>query len=154
MNTRQRDLWISLIWLAIAIAICVGSVRLSLGQVVAPGPGFFSFVCGGVMGILAIVVFVQTIRSPSGGLAKPFCSNPQRFLKMIYAVIALVVYSIAMDYLGFTFSTLLFLGFFLRAIEPQKWYVVFAFSILPTICAYFVFKSWLDVQLPGGFFGF
>jgi putative tricarboxylic transport membrane protein len=154
MNTRQRDLWISLIWLGIAIAICIGSVRLSLGQVSVPGPGLFSFLCGGVMGILAIVVFVQTIRLPSGGLVKSFCSNPQKFLKMIYAFIALVVYSIAMDYLGFTFSTLLFLGFFLRAIQPQKWLVVFVFSILPTICAYLVFKSWLDVQLPGGFFGF
>ena len=154
MDTRKRDLWISLIWLGIAIAICIGSLQLSLGQVRVPGPGFFTFLCGGVMGVLAIVRLVQAMKSPSGGPAKPFCSDRGKFRKMVWGFIALVIYAIAMDYLGFALSTVLFLGFFLRVIEPQKWRVVFIFSILPTLCAYIVFKSYLDVQLPEGFLGF
>ncbi len=154
MDTRKRDLWISLIWLGIAIAICIGSVQLSLGQVRVPGPGFFTFLCGGVMGVLAIVRLVQAIRLPSGIAAKPLCSDPGKFSKMVYGFIALVDHSIAMDYLGFALSTILFLGFFRESSSRRNGTWVFIFSILPALCAYIVFKSYLDVQLPEGFLGF
>jgi hypothetical protein len=124
------------------------------GAGTGPGPWFFYFPLWRGDGGTAIVRLVQAMRSPSGDPAKPFCSDPQKFRKMVYGFIALAVYSIAMDYLGFALSTVLFLGFFLRVIEPQKWRVVFIFSILPTLCAYIVFKSYLDVQLPEGFLGF
>jgi putative tricarboxylic transport membrane protein len=154
MKIRHRELLISMIWLAISIAICIGSVRLDLGRLSVPGPGFFSFLCGAVMGIMALVIFVQAIRSQSDDLAKPIISNPRGFLKMTYGFIALVLYAVVMEYIGFALSTVLFMGFFLRVVVAQKWRVVFACSIIPTICAYLIFKSWLDVQLPGGFLGY
>ncbi len=151
MDQRQKALAVSVIWFGIAIAICVGSVRLSLGQLRVPGPGFFSFICGGVMAVLAVVVFIQTWKSREGSkVKKPFWANPPRGLKMTYVYFALILYAFAMEYIGFTVSTLLFLGFLLRGIDPQSWRVTFGWSILATACADFVFKYWLDVQLPGG----
>ena len=154
MNKRERDRISTLVWLIMAIAICFGSVRLSLGNFHRPGPGFFSFLSGAVLGILSILVFLQSFKEQPGDIRKAFWPNSRRGLKMAYVVIALILYSIGMDYLGFSLSTLLLLGFLLRGIDPQRWRVVIAWSVLGTIICWGIFKYWLNVQLPGGIFGF
>ena len=153
MNKRERDRISTLVWLVVAIGICFGSVRLSLGNFHKPGPGFFSFLAGAVLGILSILVFLQSFKGLSGDEKKAFLSNPQRGLKVVYVFVALILYAIGMNYIGFFFSTFLFVGFLLRGIDPQAWLVVLAGSILGTIIPYGVFY-WLGVQLPVGFLGF
>lgn len=156
MDKRERDRMSSLFWMLVAIGICFGSVRLSVGDFQKPGPGFFSFLAGAVLGILSLLVLLQSVKGK--GLSEegkePFFLNPQKTLKMGYVIIALVLYTIGMDYFGFFFSTLVFLGFLLKAIEPQRWPVVFSVSVLGAVTSSAVFQYWLDVPLPGGIFGF
>ena len=154
MIKREKNRMSALVWIAVAIAICFGSVRLSLGNIHQPGPGFFSFVTGALLAILSFFVFLQSFKEEPGDERKAVWPNPQRTLKMAYVVIAMIFYAIGMNYIGFSFSTLLFLGFLLRGIDPQRWSVVIAWSILGVIVTYGVFIYWLDVQLPGGIFGF
>ncbi len=73
---------------------------------------------------------------------------------MIWMVIALIVYVLGMKYVGFFFSTILFLGFLLRGIGRQKWPATISVTILSAIISHFIFQYWLDVQLPRGFLGF
>ena len=154
MNKRERDRITSLVLLFAAVAICIGSLRLSLGALRTPGPGFFSFLAGAILGILSFVLFLRSFKGGGEEERKAFWPNPRRGLKMTYVVIALFLYAIGMDYLGFFTCTLLFLGFLLKGIEPQKWPVVLAGSILSTAISYGIFKYWLDVPLPGGIAGF
>ena len=58
-----RDEGSSLVWLGVAVLICIGSLRLSLGSVHNPGPGFFPFVARLIMGILSAMVYVQARRA-------------------------------------------------------------------------------------------
>jgi putative tricarboxylic transport membrane protein len=153
MNRRERDRVSALFFLIVTIGICFGSIRLSLGDIHSPGPGFFSFLIGIVLGILSLLVFFQSFKGLAGDEGKVAVLNPKRGLKMIYVLIALYLYAIGMNYLGFSISTFLFLGFLLRYIDPQRWSVVFAVSILSSIIAYGIFKYWLDVALPAGIFG-
>lgn len=156
MNKRERDRMSSLFWMLVALGICFGSVRLSLGDLHKPGPGFFSFLAGSILCILSFFVFLQSFKDKglSGEEKEDFFSNPRRKLKMAYVVIALILCVIGMNYVGFFFATLLFLGFLLRGIDPQRWLVVFLVTILGAITSYAVFQYWLDVQLPRGIFGF
>lgn len=154
MNKAERDRISALVWLGVAAGICFGSMRLSLGDLHRPGPGFFSFLSGAILGIFSFLSFVQSLKSRPGGVSKSFWSNPQRRLKMGFAILALILYAIGMNYVGFFFSTLLFLGFLFRGIDPLPWSVVFGGSILGTTASYALFKYWLDVQLPGGILGF
>ena len=154
MSHRQKD-WVSaLFWILVAISICFGSVRLDLGELHKPGPGFFSFVAGAILGILSLIVFVQSFKSVPGDEKKPFWLNPQRRIKMVCLVLALILYAIGMNYVGFFLSTLLFLGFLLKSIDPQRWSVVLAVSVLATVISYGIFHYWLDVQLPTGILPF
>ena len=148
-----REKWSSLVWLGIAIYICVGSLRLSLGTFHNPGPGFLSFCAGLILGGLALVVHLQSRKAP---LAKrepePIWRNRQRGWKMVLTVLALLVYAVGMNYLGFLITTFIFLAFLLKVIEPQRWSVALLGSLAASGVFYFVFEMGLQSQLPKGLF--
>ena len=73
---------------------------------------------------------------------------------MAWVVVALVLFAVGMDYLGFCLGTALFLGFLLKAVDPQRWTTVCAVAILGAAITYGVFQYWLNVPLPEGFWGF
>lgn len=154
MTQRQRDLRSAIVWFVASIAICLGSVNLSLGRLNSPGPGFFSFLAGALLGICSMVCFFQSIKRDPSEISQPFWINPKRKFKVAYVFMALISYTIFMDYLGFLISTLLFLGFLFRAIDPISWPRVLIGSFLGAFTSYGLFNWWLDVQLPIGIFGF
>ncbi len=155
MNKQAKDRTSSLFWAAVALGICFGSLRLGLGELRQPGPGFVSFLAGCVLFILSLSVFLESrkARGCSGEVKDPLLPGRHDILKTAYVVIALVLYVIGMNYLGFFFATILFLGFLLRGIDPQPWRVVVIVSVLSAVVCYAVFQYWLDVQLPRGLFG-
>jgi putative tricarboxylic transport membrane protein len=154
MTKRGRDRISSLVCLIIAIGICLGSVRLSLGGVHQPGPGFFSFLNGVLLGSLSLIIFLKSFKVLPGEAKSPLFPNRRLAKKMGYVLIALTLYAIGINYVGFFIGTLFFLGFLLRGIEPQRWFIVLTCSILGTVVFYGVFNYWLDVQLPAGILGF
>jgi len=150
----NRDRLSSLICMVISALICFGSIKLSLGRIQNPGPGFFSFIAGAVLGILSIAVFLRNFRSSAKEERNFFWPDLRRGLKLICACIALILYAIGMNLLGFFFSTILFLGFLLRAIGSQRWSLTIYISILGSALSYVIFQFWLDVPLPKGIWGF
>jgi putative tricarboxylic transport membrane protein len=66
---------------------------------------------------------------------------------------ALLLYGFFLESLGYILATFLLMFFFFRAIEPQKWVVVILGSVITSFITYFLFKVWLQVQLPAGVWG-
>ena len=155
MDKGAKDRASSLFWTVVAVGICFGSLRLGLGELHRPGPGFFSFLAGSVLCILSLSVFFRPLKARGSSLEvkEPLLPGLHGTLKMAYVVNALILYANGMNYVGFFFATMLFLGFLLRGIDPQPWPVVAIISILGAVTCYAVFQHWLDVQLPRGPFG-
>jgi putative tricarboxylic transport membrane protein len=129
----------------------VGSLRLSLGSFHHPGPGFLSFYAGLILGGLALVVHLQSQKAPSAKREpEPIWSNKRRGWKMVLTVVALLVYAVGMNYLGFLISTFIFLAFLLKVIEPQRWSVALLGSLAASGAFYLVFEMGLQSQLPKG----
>jgi len=144
----------SLVWLGLAIIICIGSLRLSLGSFQNPGPGFFPFIAGSVLGVLAVVVYFQARRTASSAKETKgsLWTNPGGVKKVVLTTIALLVYAVSMNYLGFLISTFIFFIFLMRTIEPQRWGLVILESLLASGISYVIFEIWLQAQLPRGIF--
>lgn len=150
----DRERWGSLIWLIFGILITAGSVRLNLGGFHNPGPGFLPFITGVILTGLSLMVFVQSGRAGEQARRKPFLINRQRAWKATVTLIALLVYAVAMNYVGFLVGTTLFLAFLLWAVEPQRWYVVLFGSLLASVASFTIFEILLKSPLPKGIFEF
>jgi putative tricarboxylic transport membrane protein len=152
-KSMGRERWGSLVWLGIGIVISVASYRLSVGTFRNPGPGFLPFITGAILTLLSLILFVQTRKPESGTDAgKPFFTNKGRAWKATLALIALLAYSLGMEYLGFLVSTTIFLAFLLGVVEPQKWYIVAFGSGLVVVASYTIFEILLKSPLPKGIF--
>jgi putative tricarboxylic transport membrane protein len=148
-----RDKWSSLVWCGMGLFICVGSLRLSLGELHNPGPGFLSFYAGLILGALALVIHFQSRKASSAHKKTepdPIWKNRQKGWKMVMTVGALLTYAVIMNYLGFLISTFIFLAFLLRVIEPQRWSVTLLGSLAASAVFYFIFEMGLKSQLPKG----
>jgi putative tricarboxylic transport membrane protein len=151
--SRQNQIS-GLAFLVVAIFICMGSIKLSVGTIHNPGPGFFPLMAGAVLGVYSLILFLQSFRKIERDTRNPFWANVQGGFKMFWVLLTLLVYVIGMDYLGFFCSTILFLGFLLRIMGRQKWLLTIILSLLGALISYGIFQRWLDVQLPQGVFGF
>jgi|WetSurMetagenome_2_1015567.scaffolds.fasta_scaffold816753_2 putative tricarboxylic transport membrane protein len=148
----HRDKWSSLFWLAVALLIVFASLRLPLGTAHNPGRGFFPFYTGLILGLLSFVLYLQSRGRPKAAGPAALWADRGKALKVLLTVAALLVYAVGMEYLGFLLSTILFLGFLLRVIEPQRWPLVIGGSVIVSLVSYFIFALWLKADLPKGLF--
>ena len=85
---------------------------------------------------------------------QPLFANRAGALKAAAIIVALLIYALTMEHLGFILSTTLFIAFLLWLVERQRWYVIVFGAVLSSLATYLVFKVWLDTALPIGLFGF
>jgi len=142
------------IWIVAGIAIALGSLRYGLGPLESPGTGFLPFWAGCAVAALASIGLIQsTLRRRRGVGWRPILRGVL-WHKPLIVMAALVAFSLFMKPLGFVLCTVLFIGFLLRAVEPQPWPVVVAGALGTAFGAFALFSLWLKAQLPQGPWGF
>ncbi len=152
---RRYDQMSSLVWLAFAIYICIESSRLSFGSFDRPGPGFLPLLVGVLLGAFSIVAFLQANLSRKPHEPIPPWYPRERWKKLIWILVSLLVYAICLETLGFLISTFLLLMFLFRyGVESRRWIVAIGASGIASFSSYAVFELWLKTQLPRGFLGF
>ena len=77
-----------------------------------------------------------------------------RWEKALIVLISLFAYGLLLELIGFFLCTLLFIGFLLRVVVPQRWLLVTGGSLLITVASYIVFEVLLKARMPKGFLGF
>ncbi len=152
---KNRDLIGSLFWIGVGFFFCGGALMYGLMEEGVPGPGLLPLIAGTALILLGIGVLVPALRKKGKAKSPGEKFFPERdsLKKVFLAVVALWVYGMALEYLGFLLVTFLFMFFLLKFIEPQRWSVVLAVSILTAAASYILFQSLLKVQLPKGILG-
>ena len=144
----------AVLWLALGTLIALASTRYGLGTLDSPGTGFMPFLAGLAVTFFSSAGLVQgTIRRRQGVRWKATMSG-LLWRKSLIVLMALIAYVLILKPLGFFLSTALFIGFLLRAVQPQRWSVVIAGAIATAVGAYGIFEIWLQAQLPKGPWGF
>jgi putative tricarboxylic transport membrane protein len=138
----------SLFLLAFSILYSAESLRLGIGSIRNPGPGFMPFFCGCLLGALSIAIFVHT-RSTKEGTAGVGRSSKKGF----WILGGLLFYALLLERLGFIITTFLFLILSLMSFRPRRWAGILLVSSITVMISYLVFGIWLKVQLPKGILG-
>jgi putative tricarboxylic transport membrane protein len=150
---RKYDRISSVVWLLFATYICVESIRLPLGSFRDPGPGFLPLLVGIILGILSLICFGQARVGKSSEIAASWYPQ-ERWKNLIGVLIALLLYAVVLDVLGFLISTFLLLILLFRfSSEPRPWVWAIGGSAIASASCYAVFELWLRTQLPKGLLG-
>jgi hypothetical protein len=149
---KAYDQGSSLFWLLLSIYVFVESLRLGVGSLSAPGMGLMPFGASGLLGIVSILLFLQTsFRKERVKGEAPFYEIFWK--RVLFFIIIVSLYAIFLDKAGYLISTFLLLILLLLNVErPQAWRVL-VFSFLVTVITYYIFSKWLKCALPYGLFG-
>ena len=150
---KRYDQISSLVWLALALFICVESVRLPIGSWRDPGAGFFPLWSGIFLGVLSGITFIRAFLSKETEPRDSWYPR-DRWKSLILIPAVLTAYALSLEVIGFLSSTFLLLALLFRAIEPQRWIVAIGGSAAASVLSYAIFELWLKTQLPKGIFGF
>lgn len=150
MRKVTSDQVSSTLFFLLGLLISFYALRYKIGSLASPGSGLMPFLTGLLMGCLALVGFIQaTLRGPES-VPRPARFKGQAWRKSLLTLAALAGFLLLMTPIGFIPATVIFIGFLLRAISPQRWPVVAGVSLLTALFAYLVFEVWLQAQLPKG----
>ena len=152
---KRPDIWSGIFWLLLSVYISTHSLKLGLGSLHNPGPGFLFFWCGVTLGGLSMIVLVSAFpigKTNAGERRKGEFENVN-WIKVISVILGMTAYALILEKLGFLISTALLIGFLLRSIEAKRWYVVVFVALASSFLSYALFDLWLHTRLPKGFLG-
>jgi putative tricarboxylic transport membrane protein len=141
----MHDLKSGLFLLGLSLLVIWDSLRVDLGTLKHPGPGFLAFCAGLILSGLSLILIHRgwRLREP----ARPHS------VRVILALVTLFLYSLLFDVLGFMVTTFLFVGFLFRLGQPRPWWIQLGMSIATTFLVYLVFSVFLKVPFPSSFLG-
>jgi len=149
---RRRDLGAAAVLLAFGLFAVTQARGLRFGSVVAPGPGFFPLCLAGALCLTSLALLVAALRAtPEGAVVS--AAGGRRFAVM-GTLVALLVYALVLEQLGFLLATFGLLVFFFKALQRQRWLVAVVGAVATALVSHLVFKVWLGVNLPGGLLRF
>ena len=151
----KSDRLSGIVWFFLSLVTAVESYRIGVGNLHSPQAGFLPFVSSIILGILSLILLLSTKgrKQQFSETIEDIAFNMHRVPKVLYVIISLFLYAIFLNVLGFVLVSAILMAVMLRAVEPQKWYVVTIGAILIPIVAYLLFDVFLKVELPKGVLG-
>ncbi len=146
---RRYDIISTLCLMALAVYVIATGFRLGFGQWREPGTGFIAVLSGALLFCLSVAWLVPTLVRRAE-MARRFFPEAGSARKVALIVAALAGFTLLLEWAGFLLTTLGFMLFLLRAIEPQRWRTALLLSSLTAVVCLLVFQLWLQVQLPEG----
>jgi putative tricarboxylic transport membrane protein len=149
-----------LIWVIIGIAMCIGSIKLQLGSLRAPGPGFLPFFSGALLGIFGLILMVSTALAGEKEREQPENSesrmkwNWRRSLTPLLTLGTLFAYILLLEPLGFMLTTFVCLLLLFKLSEPRRWLMPLVLSGVTAVLSYLLFSVWLQAHFPKGLLTF
>jgi putative tricarboxylic transport membrane protein len=145
MMRKVGDILVGIVFLFIATVFTVGGIRLEIGTPTEPQPGFFPFLGGITLIILAGILLFQGWQGKSSGT--------QAFGKLwgpLILTAGLVAYVAALETAGYIIATTILSAVVLQILGTKSFWVMSAISIILGVGSYFIFDGLLGVPLPVG----
>jgi hypothetical protein len=145
----------SLFWMTFGGATVYSSFELGLGEMGQPGSGFLAFVAGCFVGLMAMIVFVQSFRTDQ--VSVMHLSQLWQGLKWQRAVaitIMITIFIAVFETLGFFICSFVLLSSIMRWLEGLSWKTSLLVPAVTIVITFVLFKTVLKISLPAGIFGF
>lgn len=109
------------------------------------GPNTMPLVCGGLLGIC---VLVEILKDVGRGLQANASGGDRQFRTVVLSILIVVTYLILLPYLGYFFSTALFLAVLTVSLGSKQWVSIASLVVSWLVFVYLVFGRLLEIPLP------
>lgn len=149
----KRDLAGGAIWLTLSITALVASLRLGVGTLRNPGPGFTPFLASVGLAFFACLLLAMNlpVKKPPGGREKGARDTTWR--NPLIVIAALAVYGLALGTLGYLLATFGLMTVLFSRGERKAWKIILG-SLIASAASYGLFAYALGTPLPRGILGF
>jgi hypothetical protein len=137
---------ISIILLVFSIFVWLGANEFPASNGQGLGPDFFPKVTAIILGVLATILFFKKEDSEESIFSFPRSAVPL----FVSGLIALVLYVIMIEFIGFTISTIFLTFSWMWLMGIRKWITLIVASILISVGIAAVFEFLLFVPIPHG----
>jgi putative tricarboxylic transport membrane protein len=149
---RDANLWTSLFLMVLSGVVISEAFELEIGTPGNPGSGFMIFGTAGVLGILALHLFVKSLLSEKRRSEKAL-EQTHRW-RVVSVIAANIVYILILQPVGYLLGTFLLMGFLFQVSEKGKWFSSLWGAALTSLVSYVVFSRLLGLNLPRGWVPF
>jgi cobalamin synthase len=136
--------------LLFALYVLMGSLRLDVGGLHQPGPGFFSFFGGILLAVFSAILLVRSMLTKGEDGGKKKKGEEENPKAVIFVVIALVIYGMVLEFLGFVLCTFFLVILLMCLFDRKKWWVVLFTAACISFGSYVVFNMLLKSDMPVG----
>jgi len=151
---RKRNFISGIVLLALAGAIMMEAGKLSFGSLREPEAGFLPFILSVLLTVFSLILLGQSIKEKKDEEEVSFEMKFGNWKRIGLAMGVLLFFTFFVERLGYLISSFFLVAFLLRAIEPQKWWLVIGIAFLSSLGSYVLFVLCLGTPLPEGMFGF
>lgn len=151
---KKADLITSCVLLALSGFVIWESQRMPPSATFGPGPGFLPFWIGMIVAGLAVILFLTAWFRRVDANEPPLFPGRKALTAVGLVLLALALYTIFMEPLGFLANTLLFVAFLMAVVQRKGLKTAAAVAVLTTAGLYVVFHTLLGITLPRSPFGF
>jgi putative tricarboxylic transport membrane protein len=160
--TIRKETACNLVLIILGAGFLLYTLEYPLDSWENPGPGVFPFAAGIVFMGLAGWQLFRGLRNPETsdhdeGIIRIDSKSIKKFLqrnegekKALTMIAILVLYLLAVQWIGFFVSTLAFVIIFSRLTQTEGWGKPVALSVGVSLFSYLLFEVWLKMSLPRG----
>lgn len=149
ITKRQGYLWAGMFGILLCVGYFAAASELPLGTIDEPGARLFPLLVNAVLLIASLACVREALMSPGMGklLAFPVGADAQRLCGL---VILLLGYFLAMPWVGYLLSSLVFAALLVRLLSGAAWLRCVVYGVLMTALTWLFFIYFLKVPMPSG----
>jgi putative tricarboxylic transport membrane protein len=146
-STGER-IW-SILLFILGLTIMVSSVHVGFGRFTKPGPGLFPFLCGIILSVQSIALYLVKQKKPEA--KDDLLKNPGAVPKFLGMMVTLVLWIFLMPLLGWLPLTFLVTLSVSKIMHLEGWIKPLLLAGANTLFSYILFGYLLIIDLPNGF---
>lgn len=149
---RTINIYTSVFLMLLGLAICFGSMKLSIYSRHGPGPGFMGFGTGGILFLLSLHLFLRNLFAPTEGTVGKAVLRNKKVTTFILCT--LIFYALFLEKIGFILDLFILLILLFSISKTMKWYTIIGSSIVIAFGSFILFSKILGIGLPLGILNF
>ncbi|MDP1991915.1 MAG: tripartite tricarboxylate transporter TctB family protein [Syntrophales bacterium] len=152
---KKADRIFALICLGLSGWLIQESFKYDYMTMYTPGPGFHPFWLGICLGLLSLYLLFDTFRRrETKEEGQSYLPGRKGLIRVGLICLITAMLALLMTHLGFVLSSFIFIVLTLFILEKFKIVKSIFYGAVMSGAIFLIFRYWLDVDLPKGWFGF